>query len=130
MKFALAVYGAPANSQAPQSALHFARALVAGGHEIVRLFFYQDGVNTATAIAQPPQDESNLSEEWQQFVQAHNLDAVVCIAAALRRGIVDQAESDRYELPGHNLREGYELSGLGQLLDGALMADRLITFGA
>ncbi|WP_347710324.1 sulfurtransferase complex subunit TusD [Endozoicomonas sp. GU-1] len=87
-------------------------------------------MNTATAIAQPPQDESNLPEEWQQFIQAHNLDAVVCIAAALRRGIVNQAESDRYELPGHNLRKGYELSGLGQLLDGALMADRLITFGA
>ncbi|WP_066016989.1 sulfurtransferase complex subunit TusD [Endozoicomonas atrinae] len=130
MKFALAVYGAPANSQATQSALHFARALVAQGHEIVRLFFYQDGVNTATAIAQPPQDESNLSEEWQQFVQAHNLDAVVCIAAALRRGVVGQAEAERYKLPGNNLRKGYELSGLGQLLDGALMADRLITFGA
>ncbi len=130
MKFALAVYGAPANSQAPQSALHFARAVVAQGHEIVRLFFYQDGVNTATAIAQPPQDESNLPNEWQAFIQEHELDAVVCIAAALRRGVVDQAEAERYQLPSHNLRAGYELSGLGQLLDGALMADRLITFGA
>ena len=130
MKFALAVYGAPANSQAPQSALHFARAIVSQGHEIARLFFYQDGVNTTTAIAQPPQDESNLPEEWQKFVQAHNLDAVVCIAAALRRGVVDQNEAVRYDLPGYNLRDVYELSGLGQLLDGALMADRFITFGA
>ncbi|KEI71883.1 sulfurtransferase complex subunit TusD [Endozoicomonas elysicola] len=130
MKFALAVYGAPANSQAPQSALHFARAVVAQGHEIVRLFFYQDGVNTATAIAQPPQDESNLPSEWQAFIQENQLDAVVCIAAALRRGVVDQAEAGRYNLPGHNLRDCFELSGLGQLLDGALMADRFITFGA
>lgn len=130
MKFVLAVYGAPVNSLAPQSALHFARAVVSQGHEIVRLFFYQDGVNTATAIAQPPQDESNLPEEWQTFVQAHNLDAVVCVAAALRRGVVDQNEAERYDLPGHNLRDDYELSGLGQLLEGALMADRFITFGA
>lgn len=129
MKFVLAVYGAPANSQAPQSALHFARAVMAQGHEIVRLFFYQDGVNTATAIAQSPQDESNLPDEWQVFIQEHELDAVVCIAAALRRGVVDQAEAERYQLPGNNLREGYELSGLGQLVDGALMSDRLITFG-
>ncbi|MFK0573225.1 sulfurtransferase complex subunit TusD [Endozoicomonas sp.] len=130
MKFTLAVYGAPANSQAPQSGLHFARAVMAQGHEIVRLFFYQDGVNTATAIAQPPQDEANLPNEWQAFIQEHKLDAVVCIAAALRRGVVDQAEAGRYQLPGHNLRPGYELSGLGQLLDGALVADRIITFGA
>lgn len=130
MKFALAVYGSPANSQAPQSALHFARAVLAGGHKIVRLFFYQDGVNTATAIAQPPQGEANLPEQWQQFIVAHELDAVVCIAAALRRGIVDPVEAERYQLPANNLLGGYELSGLGQLVDGALMADRLVTFGA
>ena len=129
MKFALTIYGAPANSQAPQSALHFARALVAGGHEIVRLFFYQDGVNTASAIAQPPQDESDLPTQWQAFIQAHDLDAVVCIAAALRRGVVDQTEAERYQLPGCNLRDGYELSGLGQLVDAALVADRVVTFG-
>ena len=129
MKFALTIYGAPANSQAPQSALHFARALVAGGHEIVRLFFYQDGVNTASAIVQPPQDESDLPAQWQAFIQAHNLDAVVCIAAALRRGVVDQTEAERYQLPGCNLRDGYELSGLGQLVDAALVADRVVTFG-
>ena len=129
MKFALTIYGAPASSQAPQSALHFARALVAGGHEIVRLFFYQDGVNTASAIAQPPQDESDLPAQWQTFIQEHNLDAVVCIAAALRRGVVDQTEAERYQLPGCNLRDGYELSGLGQLVDAVLMADRVVTFG-
>ena len=130
MKFALAVYGAPANSQAPQSALHFARALVAGGHEIVRLFFYQDGVNTAMAIARPPQDEADLPAQWQAFIQEQQLDAVVCIAAALRRGVVDQTEAERYQLPASNLRDGYELSGLGQLVDAALVADRVVTFGA
>ena len=130
MKFVLAIYGAPSNSQAPQSALCFARAVLAQGHEIVRLFFYQDGVHTATALAQPPQDESNLPKQWQAFIEAHQLDAVVCIAAALRRGVVDNAEAERYELTGANLRQGYELSGLGQLVDGALLADRVITFGA
>lgn len=130
MKYALAVYGAPGNSQAPQTALKFAKALLSQGHEIVRLFFYQDGVNTATALAQPPQDEVNLPEQWQRFIQLNQLDAVVCIAAALRRGVVDKDEASRYGLPASNLREGYELSGLGQLVDGVLKADRLITFGA
>ena len=130
MKFALAIYGAPANSQAPQSALNFARALLAQGHEIIRVFFYQDGVNVATATAHPPQDEVNLPAQWQAFVQEHELDAVVCIAAALRRGVVNQTESNRYNLPGPTMAEGYELSGLGQLLDAVVTADRFVTFGA
>ena len=54
---------------------------------------------------------------------------VVCIAAALKRGILNQEEAERYEKPAHNLRDGFAISGLGQLVDAALMSDRLITFG-
>ncbi len=129
MKYALAVYGAPANSQAPQTALKFARAALINGHEIIRIFFYQDGVNNASSLISPPQDEQNLSKEWQTLINTHNLDAVVCIAAALRRGIIDSSEAERYELSASNLRENYELSGLGQLIDASLEADHLITFG-
>ena len=50
MKYALAIYGAPGNSQAPQSALHFARAVIARGHEIQRIFLYQDGVHIASSL--------------------------------------------------------------------------------
>ena len=130
MKYALAVYGAPGTSQAPQSALNFAKAVLARGHEIIRVFFYQDGVHTASSLITPAQDESNLSQEWQTFVTENNLDAVVCIAAALRRGVINETEASRYNLPADNLAENYELSGLGQLLDASREADRLITFGA
>ncbi|MGB0361022.1 MAG: sulfurtransferase complex subunit TusD [Endozoicomonas sp.] len=129
MKFALAIYGAPANSQAPHSALKYARALVVQGHEIVRLFFYQDGVHVATTLGQLPQGELDLASEWQLFIQQNQLDSVVCIAAALRRGVVDKAESERYGLPADNLRHGYELSGLGQLMDAIILADRFVAFG-
>ena len=130
MKYALAVYGAPGTSQAPQTALDFARTLIARGHEIVRVFFYQDGVHTASALTSPPQDEGNLSREWQAFITGHNLDAVVCIAAALRRGVINETEAKRYNRPAANFADGYELSGLGQLLDASQQAHRLITFGA
>lgn len=129
MKYALAVYGAPGTSQAPQSALNFAKAVIARGHEIYRVFFYQDGVHVASTLTTPPQDESNLSAQWQAFITEHNLDAVVCIAAALRRGIVDETEAKRYHLPAANLADNHELSGLGQLMDASQEADRLITFG-
>ena len=130
MKYALAIYGAPGSSQSGQTALSFARELLAAGHSIFRVFFYQDGVHTASRLSSPPQDEQNLPEDWRQFIEEHELDAVVCIAAALRRGVVNDAEAERYELAGSNLSAGYELSGLGQLLEATVEADRLITFGA
>ena len=129
MKYALAIYGAPGSSQSGQTALNFARALLAKGHSISRLFFYKDGVHNASQLASPPQDEQDLPEQWQALVQEHRLDAVVCIAAALRRGVIDSSEAERYQKPAHNLREHFQLSGLGQLVDASLEADRIVTFG-
>lgn len=47
MKFAIALYSA-AHAPSSRRALLFAQAALAGGHEIVRLFFYQDGVYSAS----------------------------------------------------------------------------------
>ncbi|PJE78888.1 putative sulfurtransferase DsrE [invertebrate metagenome] len=130
MNYAINICGAPGSSQAPQTALNFCKALITAGHTITRLFFYHDGVYTTTSLMTPPQDEQNLSYEWQAFVKEHQLDSVVCIAAALRRGVVDQTEAQRYTLSAYNLAPEHKLSGLGQLLDAAITADRFITFGA
>lgn len=129
MKFTLAIYGAPSSSQSAYSALQFARAVLERGHTIYRLFFYADGVHNGSLLATPPQDEINLPEQWQQLINDHQLDAVVCIAAALRRGVLDQTEATRYDKPAANLRDNFELSGLGQFIEAAVVSDRVITFG-
>lgn len=102
---------------------------MAGGHEIVRLFFYQDGVHSAASNVVSPQDELDLPREWREFVTANRLDAVVCIAAALRRGVINAEEAQRYARPAANLEAPWELSGLGQLHEAAQQADRLVCFG-
>ena len=43
---------------------------------------------------------------------------MVCVAAALRRGIKDE-----------NLAPGFRISGLGQLIESGIQADRYVTFG-
>ena len=63
------------------------------------------------------------------FINENGLDAVVCIAAALRRGILDAAEADRWERPTANTGEPWVLSGLGQWVDALQTADRAVTFG-
>ena len=42
LKFALVVYGAPYSSEGCLSALQFAEAVIAEGHEILRVFFYHE----------------------------------------------------------------------------------------
>lgn len=128
MKFAIAVFSA-AHAPSSRRALLFAQAVLAGGHEIVRLFFYQDGVHSAAANVVVPQDEQDTAAQWQAFVEANQLDGVVCIAAALRRGVLNEEEALRYQKPAANLSASWELSGLGQLHDAAQTADRLICFG-
>lgn len=128
MKYSLLIYGNPQSSQGPATALRFAQTLVASGHSIYRLFFYHDGVYTSSDLIVAPQGEKDLSGAWAEFIQQHKLDAVVCISAGLKRGIIDQQEADRYEKSAYNIQSGYELSGLGQLVDASVNSDRLMTF--
>ncbi|GAC1029458.1 sulfurtransferase complex subunit TusD [Pseudomonas sp. No.21] len=128
MKFAIALF-APAHAPSSRRALRFAEAALDSGHEITRLFFYQDGVHSASANVVTPQDEPDIARDWSRFVADHQLDGVVCIAAALRRGVINQEEAERYGRAAANLAPGWELSGLGQLHEAAQMADRLICFG-
>ncbi len=128
MKFAIALFSPP-HAPASRRALRFAEAVLAGGHDIVRLFFYLDGVHSASANIVTAQDELDVAGEWSRFIAAHQLDGVVCIAAGLRRGVLDEQEARRYARAAANLAGGWELSGLGQLHEAAQQADRLICFG-
>lgn len=129
MVFSIVALSAPYSSQASFSALAFAKAAIKEGHKIHRIFFYGDGIHNATTLSAPPQDEINLPVEWKYLAEQENVELVVCIAAALRRGILDEQEAKRYAKPANNLLMPFEISGLGQLLEAAATSDRLITFG-
>ena len=128
VKLAIAVYGAPTSSEAPYSALRFARAARERGHEVLRVFFYYEAVAIANALVVPPQGERDIGAEWSAFGREHGVELVACIAASLRRGIVDSTEAARYGLAAHNLREPFMLLGLGQFIEMAANADRIVTF--
>lgn len=128
MNFAIALLAGP-QDPAARSALEFARAVLQSGHQIQRLFFYRDAVYIASQLGVQPQDECDITAEWQQFIADNQLDAVVCIAAALRRGILNKAEAKRWDRPAANVAAPWELSGLGQWVDSLQTADRAITFG-
>ncbi|TNC80020.1 MAG: sulfurtransferase complex subunit TusD [Oleiphilus sp.] len=130
MKLSILVLGSPYNSQAAYSALRYTQAALDSGHEIYRVFFYQDGVHACSNLPAPPQDEFNTYEAWQTLQEKHELDCVTCIAAAARRGVLNEEESKRHNLPAFNLATQFSLSGLGQLIEANAESDRLVTFGA
>jgi tRNA 2-thiouridine synthesizing protein D len=129
MKFTIQVNEGPYQHQSADSAYHFAKAALEKGHEIFRIFFYHDGVNNGTRLTTPPQDDRNIVTRWTELGQAHDIDMVLCVAAAQRRGLVDDGEAERNGKDATNIAPGFRISGLGQLVEGGIQSDRLIVFG-
>jgi tRNA 2-thiouridine synthesizing protein D len=118
MKFALQINSSPYHSAVSLTAYHFALEVLAKQHEIFRVFFYHDGIYHALKSANPPDDEVSIFKNWSELAQKYDLDLVVCISAAQRRGLVSE-----------NVTEGFRLGGLGQLLEATILADRFLVFG-
>jgi tRNA 2-thiouridine synthesizing protein D len=118
MKFALLINEGPFTHQASDSAYRFAVAAFARGHQVTRVFFHGDGVNNANRLSEPPTDDRSLVSQWSKLARQHDIDLVVCVAAALRRGIKDEL-----------LADGFRIAGLGQLVEAGIRCDRLIQFG-
>lgn len=118
MKFGILVNEGPFTHQASDSAYRFAVAALARGHEVYRVFFYSDGVYNANKLSEPQSDDRNLVSLWSKLGTEHNVDLVVCVAAALRRGIKEEI-----------LAQGFRISGIGKLVEAGIQADRFIVFG-
>ena len=82
MKFAIQVNEGPYQHQTSDTAYQFTRAALVKGHEVVRVFFYHDGVNNGTRLTSPPQDDRNVVERWSKLASEFELDMVICVAAA------------------------------------------------
>ena len=100
MRFAIVVTGPAYGTQQASSAFQFAQALIAEGHELSSVFFYMQ----------------------------HGVALNICVAAALRRGVVDETEAGRLGLASSNLQPGFTLSGLGALAEASLTCDRVVQF--
>ena len=129
MKFAIQINEGPYQHQASDSAYLFTKAALEKGHEIFRVFFYHDGVNNGTRLTTPPQDDRHIVNRWAELAEQHDLDLVVCVAAAQRRGLVDEGEAQRNGKDATNIHPGFRISGLGQLVEAAIQSDRLVVFG-
>lgn len=128
MKFALQVNSAPYSGQGSETAWRFAVEALRRGHEIRRVFFYFEGVYNALGRSEPPADEKDLIQCWSRLAAEHDIDLVLCVSACSRRGLGSSDPNDGREVQSW-LAEGFRISGLGQWVEAAIEADRLLVFG-
>ncbi|UIL52853.1 MULTISPECIES: sulfurtransferase complex subunit TusD [Pantoea] len=128
MRYTLLVTGPAYGTQQATSALLFAHALLAEGHQLESVFFYREGVLNANQLTAPASDEYDVVRAWQALHQQQGVALNICVAAALRRGVTDEQEAARLQLPASNLQPGFTLSGLGALAEAALGCERLVQF--
>lgn len=129
MKISVQINASPYQYQASDSAWHFIQAALASGHEVYRVFFYQDGIYNALNDARPPGDERNIVKRWTELHQQHNVDLVVCVSSAQRRGLLETSVAKKLSGYESALAEGFRIAGLGLLMEALIDSDRLVTFG-
>jgi tRNA 2-thiouridine synthesizing protein D len=118
----------PLLSSGHRSAQKFCQAVLDQGHHINQLFFYQDAVHVASTLLAPAQNEQQTQQGWLKLKQ-QGAPLTVCVAAAIRRGILDQQQAQRYEKDKANLHEAFDIVGLGEFISLAEQADKQVSFG-
>lgn len=128
LRYCLLVTGPAYGTQQASAAYQFALALLASGHQLESVFFYRDGVLNGNLLSAPASDEFDLVRSWQRMAADHQVALNVCIAAALRRGVIDEIEATNQGHGQTNLQPGFSLTGLGSLAEASLTCDRMVQF--
>lgn len=128
LTYGLVVNGPAYGSQASRKAFQFAEAVCAQGHQIKKVFFYQEGVLNASSLVLPANDEVDITKQWQALAQRHDIELETCVAAALRRGVIGAEEAEQHQLSQYNLATGFQQAGLGGLATALLTFDRVVQF--
>lgn len=128
LTYCLLVTGPAYGTQQASCAWQFAEAVLAAGHRISSVFFFREGVLNANQLTSPASDEFDLVRAWSALALEQNVELNVCVAAALRRGVVNEQEAIQLERMSSNLQTGFTLSGLGALAEAILSCDRLVQF--
>ncbi|UJF19201.1 sulfurtransferase complex subunit TusD [Vibrio sp. SS-MA-C1-2] len=128
LHYGLVVNGSAYGSQQARAAYQFALAIIEEGHQLDRIFFYQDGVYNGSEFTAPASDEFDIVAGWQKLASEHQVELQTCVAAALRRGILSDDEAKSLHQPHGNLAEHFTQSGLGSMAEMLLKCDRVIQF--
>ncbi len=128
MRFSILVTASPQRPGAV-TALRTVQALCRSDQQLYRVFLYGDAVQLANRFAAREGRSDSARQQWQTWVVDAEQPVRVCVGAALRRGVADEAEARRAGLDDANLAPGFQLTGLGDWVDALSHSDRVVHFG-
>ena len=127
--FIILITASPQKTQSHLTAIKYIKSLIARNETIGCVFFYQDAVLVANEFNQPPSDEVQLIDHWEELAKTNNLELMTCVAASFRRGIIDKDEAKSRGILSPNLSETFNIAGLGQLSSALAIRDsKLVHF--
>lgn len=130
MKTLSVVVTTPPHSPLTATVIDYVNKAVNCGVKVIGIFFYQDGVLNASKHLCMPNDEYQINNAWKQLNQQHNIDLHVCISACEKRGLSDEIQSNNVTVheSNSNISEYFTVSGLGELVELTVKADRMVQF--
>ena len=128
MKYSIQINSSPYQSNSGETAYQFIKSALEMGHEVIRVFFYQEGAYHAFRYMTPPDDEVQIADRWSALARKYSIDLVVCISAAQRRGLLEKNEAKQQGKRDNDVADGFRIAGLGQWVEAMLKADRFIEF--
>ena len=95
----------------------------------ILFFFYGEGagIGLSTREVNSTFDRSNLN--WSSISKRGNTKLILCVSSALTQGILDKTTSLQSKNFPENIAMGFEMGGIGSLVDAVANSDRLISFG-
>jgi len=112
----------PPNSNLTATAINMITTALSMKVSVIGVFFYQDGVLNGSKHLALPNDEYQAHQQWQQLHLTYDLPLHLCATAAEKRGLSDDIDDGQ----ATNVHQAFTLSGLGELVELNVKADRLI----
>lgn len=108
MRYAIKVNQSEQCPEISRTVRDFIRALASEGHEVIRVFFYHDGVFEGF---------SSPRSDWADLANANHFELILCSQALDHRGL------------GLDVQLPFVVGGLALWVDACLKADRVLSFG-
>lgn len=127
-EYSVLITSPPFNGDSAQRALSFIKGVISNGDTINHVFFYGDGVYHTNSLMLETGDSLFTYGEWKNLSSAHNVNLMVCITAAVKRGIVSQQEAKENGMGQSNLQAPFQQAGLGEFFTSLHNCERLVQF--
>jgi len=127
-EYSILITSSPFDGDAALRALGFIQGVIDNGDVVNNVFFYSEGVHHTNSLMFNTGDELFVLDDWKALADAHNIKLLVCITAAVKRGIVSELEAKENGIAYANLAAPFEQAGLGEFFSALHACNRLVQF--